>query len=259
MASRASRARTVAFAAVLCVVCSLLVSGVSVTLHERQEENRRLHRQRHVLLVAGVAEEHEDLTRAEISSRFARFIEVRAIHLRTGAWAAGIDAANFDPRRASVDHETSREAPDNAAGVPRLPEHALVYLLKRDGAVAAIVLPVEGLGLWSRLSGYIALSRDTRTVYGVTFYEHAETPGLGAELDDPRWKARWRGRLAFDEAWRVKLEVIKGRAGPPETDPYRVDGISGATLTGDGVTALLRFWLGEHGFGPFLRAFREAR
>jgi Na+-transporting NADH:ubiquinone oxidoreductase subunit C len=141
--------------------------------------------------------------------------------------------------------------------VQRIPNEALVYLLRSDGAVDAIILPVEGQGLWSTLYGYLALAPDTRTVRNIIFYQHGETPGLGGEVDNPRWKALWKGRLAFDEGWNPKIAVIKGRAGPPEEDPHRIDGLSGATLTSNGVTNLVQFWLGEHGFGPYLEATRR--
>jgi Na+-transporting NADH:ubiquinone oxidoreductase subunit C len=94
---------------------------------------------------------------------------------------------------------------------------------------------------------------------GITFYDHGETPGLGGEVDNPRWKSLWKGRKAFDENWQPTIAVVKGRAGPPEDDPYRVDGLSGATITSRGVSHLLAFWLGDDGFGPYLTNFRSER
>jgi Na+-transporting NADH:ubiquinone oxidoreductase subunit C len=91
---------------------------------------------------------------------------------------------------------------------------------------------------------------------GITFYEHGETPGLGGEVDNPRWKALWKGRKAFDASGNPVIDVKKGVAGPADTDPYNVDGISGATITSRGVGALVRFWLGDDGFGPYLKAQR---
>ena len=112
------------------------------------------------------------------------------------------------------------------------------------------------MGLWSTLYGYVALEGDAQTILGLTFYQHGETAGLGGEVDNPRWKALWPGRKAFDEDWEPKIAVIKGSAGPPEEAPYQVDGLSGATLTCNGVTNALHFWLGEPGFGPFLARYR---
>ena len=99
---------------------------------------------------------------------------------------------------------------------------------------------------------FLALNPNARTIRGLTFYEHKETPGLGGEVDNPRWKALWPGRLATDENGVPKISVVKGRAGPVSEDPYHVDGLSGATITSNGVTNLMDFWLGENGFGPYL-------
>ena len=103
---------------------------------------------------------------------------------------------------------------------------------------------------------YLALEPDARTIRGITFYEHGETPGLGGEVDNPRWKALWPGRLAFDDRGNPKISVKKGLAGPVDEDPYQVDGLSGATITSRGVTNLVRFWLGDDGFGPCLDKYR---
>jgi Na+-transporting NADH:ubiquinone oxidoreductase subunit C len=105
----------------------------------------------------------------------------------------------------------------------------------------------------------VCLQGDLTTICGLTFHDHAETPGLGAEVDNPRWKARWVGRRAFDDAGAIRIEVARGPAGPPDADPFRVDGISGATITSRGVTHLLHFWLGEHGYGPYLDRLEEER
>ena len=107
-----------------------------------------------------------------------------------------------------------------------------------------------------RLRRHRRRRRDDR---GITFYEHGETPGLGGEVDNPRWKSLWKGRKAFDDSGEVRIAVIKGQAGPPESDPYRVDGLSGATITSRGVTNLLAFWLGDAGFGEYLGHYRSER
>ena len=120
-----------------------------------------------------------------------------------------------------------------------------------------VVLPIEGLGLWGTLYGFVALDGDLRTIRGLTFYEHKETPGLGGEVDNAGWKALWIGRLAFDEELKPAIAIVKGRAGSVSDDPYAVDGLSGATVTSRGVTNLLRFWLGPEAFGPYLTRLRE--
>jgi len=103
----------------------------------------------------------------------------------------------------------------------------------------------------------MALAPDGNTIRGLTYYDQRETPGLGGEIANPSWQALWRGRKAFDADWNVAIQVIKGQAGPPDTDPMHVDGLSGSTITSKAVTYLVRFWLGDHGYGKFLKKFRE--
>ena len=93
---------------------------------------------------------------------------------------------------------------------------------------------------------------------GIGFYEHGETPGLGGEVDNPGWKDKWSGKLAFDKAGAVRIEVMRGTVGSNTVDSqFKVDGLTGATFTSSGVTDMLRYWLGDHGFGPFLAKLRK--
>jgi len=249
------------FAAGVCLICSVVVSGAAVALKDLQEENKLLDKQAKVLTVAGLMREGQSLPKDEITSLFAENIEAKVVDLDTGEYVDDVDAATFDQRKAQSDPERSTEAPPNDAKVRRVPNNALVYHVMKDGEISRLILPVEGKGLWSTLYGFVALERDTNTISGLTFYQHGETPGLGGEVDNPGWKGLWKGRKAFKiegEEWTPAIEVIKGQAGPASEDPYEVDGLSGATLTSRGVTHLMRFWLGEHGFKPCLKNFRAA-
>lgn len=250
---------TFLFAGAVCLICSLLVSTSAVMLRSRQDANKLLDRQQKVLAVSGLVEEGASLPAREVQERFAKNIEPRIVHLETGEYVPEdeIDPATFDQLKATKDPTRSKEAPTNRAQIRRIPNHALVYQVVENGEVTELILPVEGKGLWSTLYGYLALDKDTTTIKGLTFYQHGETPGLGGEVDNPRWKALWPGRKAYDEDWNPEIRVIKGPAGPPEEAPHSVDGLSGATITATGVTNLLQFWLGENGFGPYLEKFRE--
>ncbi len=259
MQSPHSNLYTVVFAGVLCFVCALLVSTSAVGLRERQTVNALIDQRQKVLKVVGLVYPEDRPSREEVNALFASNLQARIVRLETGEYVEDVDPVAFDQRRAAMDPETSSPAPENPAKVRRVPDLARVYLLEPEGEVEAIVLPIEGMGLWSTLYGYLALDADARTIRGITFYEHGETAGLGGEVDNPRWKARWPGRLAFDEEWTPAIEVARGAVGPPEQDPYRVDGLSGATLTCNGVTNMLAFWLGDAGFGPYLANYRERR
>lgn len=250
---------TLLFATAVCIVCAVVVSAAAVSLKRRQEANATLEKQRNVLMAAGFVEADEKIDAAEVQRRFERFRMV-VIDLATGEEAPDIDPHTFDQLKAAKDPATSEKAPANDARVRRLPNHALVYeVLDERGGLEMVVLPIEGYGLWSTLYGFIALQSDLDTIRGITFYQHGETPGLGGEVDNPRWKSKWVGRKAFGAGGEPQIEVIKGRTGPPEEEPYQVDGLSGATLTSRGVTNLLHFWLGENGFGPFLDRLKQGR
>jgi Na+-transporting NADH:ubiquinone oxidoreductase subunit C len=245
-----------AFAAAVCLVCAVVVSSSAVALADRQDRNAALDKQKNVLLAAGLAIDDETLSPDEVAARFEP-ISQTVVNLSSGDVAEGIDPDGFDQRDAADDPARSRVAPDNRARVIRLPNEALVYEV-RDASddLEMVVLPVEGLGLWGMLYGFVALEGDLRTIRGLTFYEHKETPGLGGEVDNPRWKALWTGRRAFDDTSTPVIAVVKGLAGSVSDDPHAVDGLSGATMTSRGVTNLLHFWLGPEGFGPYLTRLR---
>jgi Na+-transporting NADH:ubiquinone oxidoreductase subunit C len=250
-------ARTIGFAAAVCVVCAVLVSGAAVALRDRQAANVELDRKRNVLAVAGALSADEEVSREEVERRFRDF-EIVAIDLRTGRESPSFQTEGYDQQRALSDPAASRQAPPNAAQIPRIPNVALAYRQVDDtGKLNLIVLPIEGKGLWSTMYGFLALDGDLQTVRGLTYYQHGETPGLGGEVDNQRWKDLWPGRKAFDESWAPVIEVTRGPAGSPEVDPHRVDGLAGATLTSRGVTNMLRFWLGENGYGPYLDHIRS--
>ncbi|NNL56211.1 MAG: NADH:ubiquinone reductase (Na(+)-transporting) subunit C, partial [Pseudomonadales bacterium] len=157
-----------------------------------------------------------------------------------------------DPARS-----TRLDSDADLAKISRRENQALVYLVESNGSFEKVILPVHGYGLWSTLYGFIALESDLNTVAGLGFYDHAETPGLGGEVDNPRWKAQWPGKKVYKNG-DVELGLLKGAVDPSAPNAkYKVDGLSGATLTGRGVTNLIQFWLGENGFRPFLENFKR--
>jgi Na+-transporting NADH:ubiquinone oxidoreductase subunit C len=89
----------------------------------------------------------------------------------------------------------------------------------------------------------------------LVYYDHKETPGLGGEIQNPKWKAKWIDKQLFDKDGNIAIKVVKGtvKAG----DVHGVDALSGATLTSQGVEKSLQYWLGENGYGPFLAKVRK--
>jgi Na+-transporting NADH:ubiquinone oxidoreductase subunit C len=250
---------TIAFAAAVCVVCALFVAIAAVGLQPRQAANQRIYIQKNVLLAAGLIRPEDDPTERELAAFFDGQVQARLVDLATGELvpADRIDARTYDQRRARNDPAQSRTAPANRAGIARLPNYGLAYFVMKDDLVDQIVLPVEGLGMWGTIYGFVALGRDGNTVRGLTYYDQRETPGLGGEIGNPKWQALWHGRKSYDENWDARITVIKGPAGPPDQDPLRVDGLSGATVTSNAVTRLMQFWLSDEGYGRFLKNFRR--
>jgi len=247
---------TVTVALVLCLVCSIAVATASVVLRPRQEKNAELFMHKQILAVAGLLEEDKP-----IDALFQQ-VESRVVNLDTGEYAPDIDPATYDQRKAAKDPASSRSIPKGGdiAKIRRRANYAPVYRVRRDGESDLVILPVHGYGLWSTMYGFLALAGDGRTIKGITFYEQAETAGLGSEIENPRWQAQWKDKLALDEQGQVRFELVKGgvRAGGPDAR-FQVDGLSGATLTADGVTNMIRYWLGEQGFGPYLARLSKER
>jgi Na+-transporting NADH:ubiquinone oxidoreductase subunit C len=248
---------TIGFMAAVCVVCSALVSGAAVSFRERHEANVVRDRQKNVLIAAGLLDRRAKVSEEEIEAIFDERVETVVVRLEDGEIAVDIDPRTYDARRAAQDPNRRRVIDENPAGLVAIPRHQHAYIVKEDGARAGVVLPISGRGLWSTLYGFLALEADLVTVRGITFYEHGETPGLGGEVDNERWRRSWRGRRAFDEDGEPAIGLVKGRAGPVESAPHEIDGLSGATITANGVTGLVRFWLGDRGFSPFLSNLRE--
>lgn len=247
----------VMFAAAVCVVCGLLVSGSAVSLKDIQDRNKTVDLQTKVLVLAGILGEDEDADADRIEQLFSEHIQAHVIDLSTGAYMSAIDGKTFDMQAAMKDPDTSIEAPANKAKVRRLPNNAVVYKVASEtGETSALILPIEGYGLWGTLWGFLSIASDANTIQGITYYKHKETPGLGGEVDNPRWRALWPGRKVFGADGSVQIRVKKGAAGPVESDPHQVDGLSGATLTSRGVTNMLAFWLSDDAFGPYLKQFK---
>lgn len=230
----------------LCIVCSIVVSTAAVILKPAQQANRDLDRKRNILAAAGMDEEGKS-----VEELFQR-IEARYVDLRSGEFAEEVPAG-YAQRKASKDPQLSMDLEQDIADIGRRAHYAEVYLVQGSGGeLDKLILPVHGYGLWSTLYGFVALEADMNTVAGLGFYEHGETPGLGGEVDNPRWKAQWPGKKVYRDD-EVALALAKGSVDSDSPQaPWRVDGLSGATLTSRGVTNLVQFWLGDKGFGPFL-------
>lgn len=254
MSSNDSIQKTLIVAFSLCIVCSVIVATAAVMLKPAQEVNKTLDRKRNILAAAGMLQDG-----VGVEEQFAQ-ITSRVVDLRNGKYTDAVSVESYDQNRAAKDPSSSRalEDAEDQAKISRRENYAIVYLVQDAGGVVdKIILPVRGYGLWSTLYGFIALESDANTVAGLGFYEHGETPGLGGEVDNPRWKALWPGKQVY-QGGEPTLALIKGAVNPESTNAkWQVDGLAGATLTGRGVTNLVQFWLGENGFASYLNNLKS--
>ncbi len=244
--------KIVIVAVLLCLICSILVSTSAVILKPRQQVNKAADIKKNILAVTGLLTQEADM-----NGLFAQF-DTKVVNLATGDYD-DIDPDSYDVRKAVKDPDQSivLEAKQDIANIGRRAKLAIVYILREGDTIKQVVLPIYGYGLWSTLYGFISLKGDLNTIQGLQFYDHAETPGLGGEVDNPQWRKRWSGKKVFDDAGKVKIAVIRGHVNPDVNGAeYQVDGLSGATLTSQGVSNLVKYWLGGHGFGPYLQKMR---
>ena len=249
-------AKTFIIALTVSLVCALVVSTTAVLLKPLQLANQERERQEHILAIVerlpGVKELFETVE--------ARQVEAHVVELSTGNYVRELDPADYDQRAAARDPQLSIEIPvkHDIAGIKRRARYAPAYLVTRDDEIKLIILPVHGSGYASTLYGFLALAGDANTVVALTFYEHTETPGMGAQVDSEEWRSQWYGKKVYDEQRRVRLGVALRPVDPVSPDfTHLVDGITGATRTGEGVSNLLRFWLGDYGFGPYLQKIQS--
>ncbi|HDY92907.1 Na(+)-translocating NADH-quinone reductase subunit C [Pseudoalteromonas sp. AS84] len=237
--------KTLTVVVALCLVCAIIVSFASVQLRPLQQANKEKDIQSNILAAAGIDKVENVL------ETFDAKIEARVVNMTTGEFV-DTDPTIFDFEKSKYDAALSvslkEKGVKDIAGIQRVTKESPVYISKKeDGSVDAIILPIQGYGLWGLMYGFISLESDGETVKGIIFYKHNETPGLGGEIQNPQWTATWEGK-------ELPIQIVKGTAG---NDEHKIDGLSGATLTSNGVDHAVDFWTGENGFGPFLAKVRK--
>ena len=248
---------TLGVAAVLCIVCSILVSTAAVKLKPIQTENKAFDIKKNLLNSAGLLKSSNP-SKERVEEAF-KAITTYVVDLKTGDILKDVDPNKVDLKKEAKDPNFNVIIPGNKdmAKIKYRAKRSKVYFVKKNNEVSMLILPVYGKGLWSTMYGFLALSPDTRNVEGFGFYQHGETPGLGGEVDNPRWKQLWKGKQLFGKDFKPIITIIKGSVDPNSSEgKSMVDGLSGATITSKGVEYLLRYWLDDHGYGPFLKKFR---
>lgn len=257
MSAKNSNITTLATALILCLVCSVLVSAAAISMKPKQDANVLLDRNKNILMAANLFDPAKD-NASKVNELFKN-VEIKLINTKTGQFvtddelkAAGItDVGAYDAEKASKNPETAIDlGADDPAQIGAVAQLLKVYIIKDDnGKLKNVVLPINGNGLWGQIYGFLTLKDDINTIEGISFYKHKETPGLGALIETPKWRATWVGKQAFDGD-KIVTGVVK--SGTPKPTPNYVDGITGATLTSAGVNNMIQFWLSERAYKPFL-------
>ncbi|MCP4670722.1 MAG: Na(+)-translocating NADH-quinone reductase subunit C [Desulfobacula sp.] len=247
-------ARTILITLILCVVCSVLVSFSAVYLKPIQEKNKQLDIKKNLLMAAklicclNISEELVD--------EAYHNIEIKVVDLATGLYNETINPFNFDQAQAARNPDTSKliDSSLDVAGIKKREKFSKIYIVKTNDRTDQVIFPIYGKGLWSTMYGFIALAPDLSTIKGITFYSHGETPGLGGEIENDSWKKLWIGKKIFDDDFKVIFDIVKGKVYQGDTNiKSKVDGISGATLTGNGVENTILYWFGMDGFLKFIK------
>jgi Na+-transporting NADH:ubiquinone oxidoreductase subunit C len=245
--------KTLAVAFSVCLICSLVVSSSAVSLRDLQKENKLNDKRLKVLQVADIYDPE-----LSISEQFLQ-LESKFIDFDTGRILTEYNNFNideYDQVKATKDSNLSKAIPasDDIAIIKNRENVGKIYILRDDlKNIDKLILPIRGYGLWGTLFGFIAIESDFNTVSGIEFYEHKETPGLGAEVDNPKWKTSWKGKKIYDDN-QVTLKVIKGKVEDGDTmSMYKVDGLSGATITSRGVSNMVSYWFSDSGYANLLK------
>ena len=242
------------------LVCSVLVTVAAVTLRPIQQAHQDLERNRHIVRISGLMDPADELSDWEIIAAF-QDLDARLVDLDQGAFDETFNPDTFDTRKAAGDPEFSVTIPadQDVAGLKRRSRLMTVYLVRDGDDLHRIILPVYGPGMWSTIYGFLALESDLNTIADMSFYEQEETAGIGDQILRPDWLARWRGKRLYDEQGVVRFKIAGGSVDPGSPDAaYQVDALTGASVTAGGVTNLIRYWLGPHGFANFLEKFSAA-
>ena len=237
----------------LCLVCAAIISVIAVGLKEQQKKNAILDQQKKIVAAADLEPFYGSVNNA-FNSIEEKIIDIEeGLITKDSTEKYDLSKELRDPSRHIV-----LSSIEDIATIKKRENFSKIFLEYREGQLNTVILPVRGYGLWGILYGYLAISSDLNTIVGLEFYEHKETPGLGAEVDNPKWKALWRGKKIYDENGEILIKVVKGKVdNNSDMSTYEVDGLSGATLTSNGVSNLLAYWLSDSGFKKFLNNLKQ--
>jgi Na+-transporting NADH:ubiquinone oxidoreductase subunit C len=239
-----SKPYSIGFILIITALFGLLLALAASALRERQQFNEEVNVKRNILMAVGVLDRDREMELEEIDAMYQESVQSFAVDPE-GTIVEGVSGESLDLEVVLQDPDTSQH---------RYP----VFVATDAGGSTVYAIPVFGKGLWSTLYGYLALEADLETVRGMTFYAHGETPGLGAEIEQAWFQDNFVGKKIYDAGALRTIQVVKGTVENRIQDPgerdYFVDGISGATITGRGVSNLLETKVAL--YEPFFRRIR---
>ena len=201
--------KTIIFALGICLVCSVLLSGLAAGLKQIQTANREFDVKRNIVKAFGV--DIGVLTKNEIEEKYSTHISKNTIDL---------------------DNEIIF-----GDGKPYSQINVFSWKDDVNAKPSKYAFPIAGKGLWSVLYGYLAIDADIETIVGISFYAHKETPGLGAEIEKAWFQDQFKDKKIYENGQVADFKVTKPGLANNE---YSVDGISGSTITSKGVEILLK-------------------
>ncbi|MCX2680383.1 Na(+)-translocating NADH-quinone reductase subunit C [Galbibacter sp. EGI 63066] len=220
--NRDSNAYTFIFAAIMVVIVATTLAFAATSLKPRQDENVRIEKMQNILSTIGI-----EASKEEAQETYEKYItEELALDNNGEIVVEGEEAFKIDLAKEVKKDEEQQRFP--------------LYVADIEGK-KYYVIPLRGAGLWDAIWGYIALENDVSTVKGAVFDHKGETPGLGAEITQAWFQERFENEKIYDTSGNfVGVTVQKGYSGGNDKDDNAVDAISGATITGDGVTAMIK-------------------
>lgn len=253
------------FAAIVTVVCSLLLSTASTALKPLQNTQKELFVKKNILGVMGL-EADANATVQDVLNLYNDNIRVFFVDLDGNEVAAPANADKFDQLKEFKRFGLAYNSKTSIADIKSHAQYSvdpfkLAVFVREDDSknIMFYAFPVFGKGLWSTIKGYLAVKTDMNTVEGITFYEHNETPGLGARIEEPAFMNKFKGKKLFKENGELNaLDIIKAGVDPskPEQVAHGVDGISGATITVAGVGNFIKADM--HLYEAFLNKVKSA-
>jgi Na+-transporting NADH:ubiquinone oxidoreductase subunit C len=221
------------FSTVMVTFVAILLSFVAEQLRPIQNKNKEVEKKYDILRSVGKAEKYKEVKDRDIyiEEEYSRYITGSYVIDTSGKIKEGIDA--FD---VNLKVELSKPPQDM---------NLAVFVFTADDSTHKYIIPIRGKGLWGPIWGYISLYDDFNTIYGAIFAHEKETPGLGAEINQPFFQVQYINKKIMDDKGNfVSVKVVKGGAKPD--DLHSVDAISGGTITSTGVQAMMKDCLGNY-------------